>query len=543
MEEKKKIEKKEAKKEKNKVNKKETKNIDKKDSKKVDKKAKKENKEQKEKKAKKERKPNKFIEIIKKKWLIDGTRTFLLVAIIITLFIGTTLIVNKMELEPLDFTQEKLYSLTDESKEKVKNIDKEVKMYFIGHSEEDPNLDLAKQYHKVNEKITAEAIDVNERPDLANKYGVQPGMQVIAVECGEKTKMILPQDLMTYDMQTGETVSIAEKRFTSTIQSVTSNEVPKVYFLEGFSAFSLGQNMNVLASLLANEINEIASLDILSTGAVPEDCDTLAITTPSKDFDEMTTNAIIKYIESGKNILWLNAAVLEPQDMPNVNKVLAMYGVKPFEKGMIRETNKEKMLVNSPNVIKVDIQPSELTKDLYGTARVVFLNATKINVDTDKLEELNVEEKELMTTGDTAFFRTNFENDQFDPVEGEEKKTFTVGAEFIKTLKEKNEEEGTKAVESKLVLYGENLFTSDMIISPESRMGAISIGENKDVVLNSIAYLVDRPEDITVRKNTGVVTYNATEMQDTIVRTIIFVVPILIIITGIIVWQVRRRKK
>ena len=42
---------------------------------------------------------------------------------------------QSLDLTPLDFTQEQLYTLTDESKEKVKNIDKDVNIYFIGYTE------------------------------------------------------------------------------------------------------------------------------------------------------------------------------------------------------------------------------------------------------------------------------------------------------------------------------------------------------------------------------------------------------------------------
>ena len=59
----------------------------------------------------------------------------------------------------------------------------------------------------------------------------------------------------------------------------------------------------------------------------------------------------------------------------------------------------------------------------------------------------------------------------------------------------------------------------------------------------TIAYLSDREEDITARKSTGTVTYTATEQQDTVVRVIIFAVPVVIILIGLIVWQKRRRKK
>ena len=89
-------------------------------------------KEQKAKKEKKEKAPNKFIQTIKKKWLINGTKTTILVLIIIAIFIAINLGMQSLELTPLDFTQEQLYTLTDESKEKVKDIDKDVNMYFIG---------------------------------------------------------------------------------------------------------------------------------------------------------------------------------------------------------------------------------------------------------------------------------------------------------------------------------------------------------------------------------------------------------------------------
>ena len=37
--------------------------------------------------------------------------------------------------------------------------------------------------------------------------------------------------------------------------------------------------------------------------------------------------------------------------------------------------------------------------------------------------------------------------------------------------------------------------------------------------------------------------YTVTEQQNTIIMTIIFALPIAIIIAGIVVWQVRRRKR
>ena len=509
---------------------------------KEDKKAKKEQKKQ----AKKEKAPNKFIQTIKKKWLIDGTKTTILVLLIIAIFIAINLGMQVLDLTPLDFTQEQLYTLTDESKERVKDIEKDVNIYFIGYTDEDSTVDLAKQYGKANERINVEAIeDVSTRPDLSQKYGIESGTEGIIVECGERSKVLTSSDLVTYDTSTYETISIAEEKLTSSILSVTADEVPKVYFLEGYSDFSLNQNMYMLSVYLGNEVNETETLDILSVGKVPDDCDTLVITSPSKDFDDVATNSILDYINRGGNILWLNAAIATEQDFPNVNKVLETYGIKPFEVGIIRETDTSKMVSEQPDLIIPEIQYSDITKDIYNTTGVIFVNATKINVDTDNLDELNVEENDLLLASEGSYFRTNFSQEyQVDGSrDGEETGTFVVGAEMVKTIQEADEETGTEEIKSKLVIYGENYFISDYQLSQNSQYGAIQLAYNRDLVLNSIAYLTDREEDITARKDTGTVTYTATEQQDTIIRVIIFAVPALIIVVGIIVWQVRRRKK
>ena len=108
-----------------------------------------------------------------------------------------------LDLTPLDFTQEQLYTLTDESKERVKDIDKDVNIYFIGYTDEDSTVDLAKQYGKANERINVEAIeDVSTRPDLSHTYGIESGSEGIIVECGERSKVLTASDVVTYDTST-----------------------------------------------------------------------------------------------------------------------------------------------------------------------------------------------------------------------------------------------------------------------------------------------------------------------------------------------------
>lgn len=495
-------------------------------------------------KKEKSEKTNKFIETIKKKWLIDSSKTILLVIIILAFFIGVTVLMQKLELTPIDLTEDKLFTLTDESKEQVKNIDKDINIYFVGYSDDDSTLDLAKQYTKANDKIKVESVTSTDRPDLVEKYGIETSSQGIIVESGNQYKVLASNDLYTYDYTTYETISVAEEKLTAAIKSVAVEELPKVYFLSGYSSFSLNSGMQYLNMYLQNEVNEVKTLDILSEGKVPDDCNTLVILSPEKDFDDIATTAITDYINKGGNILWLNAAMAQDKDLNNVNKILAMYGVNPFEVGIIRETDSSKMVSNSPDLIMPEIQYADATSKLYDSEGVIFINATKINtVDDDTLDNLNVTKTELIKTSENAYFRTNFSISSDSAQNEEEKNAFLIGAQFDKTILEENNETGESKIESKLIIYGENYFVSDYQLTQTTSTPMVAYRQNKDLVLNSIAYLSDREEDITVRKSTGSITYTATEQENRIILAIITVVPLLIIVAGIVVWINRRRQK
>ena len=74
-------------------------------------------------------------------------------------------------------------------------------------------------------------------------------------------------------------------------------------------------------------------------------------------------------------------------------------------------------------------------------------------------------------------------------------------------------------------------------------MYAVDLYNNKDIILNSISHLTERTNTITIRKDDDSETYTVTSQQNTVIKTIIFSIPALIIIIGIIVWIIRKRKR
>lgn len=94
------------------------------------------------------------------------------------------------------------------------------------------------------------------------------------------------------------------------------------------------------------------------------------------------------------------------------------------------------------------------------------------------------------------------------------------------------------------MILGDNNFISDIQVASNAYPMILLPYDNKDLALNAIAYLTDNDEGITIRKDyNNVSSFTATDAQKSLIMKIVFAVPILIIIIGIIVWQVRRRKK
>lgn len=490
--------------------------------------------------ANKERLGTKFIKIIKQRWLIKGTTTLLLIAILIAVFVLINIGVKKLNITAIDCTVNKTYTLTDESKDRVKNIDKEVNIYFIGYEENNTSYTLAKQYSKANSKIKVEIIDTTKNLEFAEKYDVIGEEPTIIVASGEASRTLLSYDLLSYDSNYNK-IDLTEQKVTSAILNVVSEDIPKVYFLEGYTSLTFQNGLQFLSQYLEDEVLTYDSFNILTTGKVPEDCDTLVIMTPEKDFDDVTTKAIKDYIKTGGNILWLNSAYLDKSiKLDNVNKVLAEYGVKEFEVGYIYETDQDKTILGYSTCFLPEVQNTNITEDVYEGTGTTFIRGTKINLDTDKFEKLNVEKTDLILTSDTTYFTTDLSG--MTNTKSDEKGAFTVGAQLVKTLSDEEEDELT----STMIIYGDNSFITDTALNYNGyAVYAVNLSNNADLVLNSIAFLTDRDEDITIRKNyvESQTSFTPTDGEISIIIKIIFIVPVAIIALGIIVWIIRKNKK
>lgn len=476
---------------------------------------------------------------ISKKWLANTSLTILLIAIIIASYIGINLLVEKLNPEDIDFTKGKIYSLSDTSKSIVEAIDKEVEIILVNMNNTAKSVvDFAYKYNRVNDKIKVKEVDnVSKEPALANEYNLTDQSVIIIIKSGEKEKTLSTYNLYTIDYTTYEQKDITEEAITNAIIDVTIEKRPKIYYLSGNNKYA-DDYIQYFKQDLESEANDIEILDISTKGKVPEDASVLMITTLTKDISTLERDSIINYIKKGGKIAIFTDANVGKVKMPNYQKVLDQYGVSISE-GIMVEQNENKMLVNSPSAILIETNnSSSITNGTDMNINACFMNAGRLNIKEDEeLEKLGVEAEVLAKTGETAFYRADLSIESTAKQKEDEEGAATVGALLTKKIDENTT--------SKLIIYSNNMFITNVPIqqNAQSYRYALDFYNNEDLALNSISYLTGREDTIRIRKETDVTAYTATAQQQNIILVIIFTIPVLIVIAGIIVWQVRRRRK
>ena len=458
----------------------------------------------------------------------------------VLLFTTINLVVEKLDLQDIDLTKNKLFTLSDTSKQQLQKIDTEVTIYLVGFGEDSSLRDLSVQYTKANEHIKVEIIeDINQRADLKQKYNITEESQMIFIETKENTKQLSLEDLYTYDYTTFQQIDITEEKITNAIVDVTRQDKPHLYILTGHNEYNLSQEQTKLEQAMINEGNEIGTLDLLVTGKVPEDTDLLIIQSPQKDYLTQEIEIITNYVNAGGKILWLNDPQLTGENFPNLQTILDQFGVT-FADGIIIEQDENKIALQSPNYIIPNIATTTATKDIARDGGILLANASKISLAKDEeLERLQVTPTIILTSSNQALFRTEIQNTTYAKISSDEEGSFIIGASLEKKISSPEEENAKTAT---LYVISNNFFATDYPINiQDMQVPLIDFYNNKDYLLNTIAELTEREEGIHLRKDTGVIPYTATKSQHNIIRSIIVVYPLMIVSLGIIIWHMRNK--
>ena len=500
-----------------------------------------------------EKKPTKSFKetialMIRKKWLSNSAQTLLLVAVLVAIFISINMYVQSLDLQTIDVTKNKIYTLSDSSKNVIKNINKDVKIYLYGVKEDSSLVNFVKQYTKTNEHIKYEILTEESNLAKVQEYDLTSGYEIVVLECEGASKLIdASYEFYSYDYTTGQEVDQTEQTLTNSILAISANNKAKVYFTTGHEEYSLEKELGVLSTYLKNEAYETASVNLLTEGKVPEDCNLLVIMAPVKDFTEQETESILAYINNGGNIFLASDVGNTAETYPNLQRVYDQYGTTLNHSGYIYETDPNSALANYPNIFMPQVSPSnEITSEIYsdgGNTTLWLAFSGRLTFASDEeLSNLNVTKEDLLTSSENSLFVTDITKPTSEAANGAEQGSSVVSSIMTKTIKPAEGE--NPALESKAVIMANASFITDYKVEQLSQTYPISyLANNKDFMLNSVASLTQRENTLKIRKDMSTSTYTATEKQHKVVVTIIFAIPLLIIFTGIVVWNLRRRKR
>ena len=487
----------------------------------------------------------------RRRLLVDSAITFLIIAILVVWYISINLWVRELELEDIDITENKIYTLSDASKQAISKVNQDIKIYAYGFEEDSNFISFLKQYQKLNDKIYYEIITNESNPGLVQKYNLESGDSVVILECGEAQKIIdASTEFTTYDYTTYESIDITEQAMTNSILSLTEENKPKIYFLEGHNEYNTS-NMSVLSSFLKSEAFETDTLNLLTSSSIPEDCDILAIMSPSVDFFETEVAEIKKYINNGGKIYLTMDTIFKSDEeikFPNLQMLFDEYGFS-IKNGYVIENEAGKYADASyPYLFIPDLsEENQITSDLYTSKSIILLKfASKLEYkDENTLSSLGVTKETLLSSSNSSQFISNVTaktlNEAMQTVETGSSDISALFTKNITTTNEQGEEETKK---SELIVVTCGSFIADTSVSEIGSTYPLSaLGNNKDFVINGLSYLGKKENNLTIRKDIVVTPYTATEAQDIIVRIIIFAVPLVIIFIGIVVWIYRKKRK
>ena len=192
------------------------------------------------------------------------------------------------------------------------------------------------------------------------------------------------------------------------------------------------------------------------------------------------------------------------------------------------------MLTGSPDYIMPVLNYNDIVKDLYTDGRIVMTDPGKIDfVSDEELASRGVSKDNFVITTDKAYYNVDV-NGTLQKENDDEEGSYVLGTALSKQIDENTT--------SKMIAFSNAYFASDATLAVSNNyVKAVNLRNNKDIVLNSVAYLSNKDDSVRIRKNTNLVTFlQVSDREDKVVKLIIFGLPAIIVLAGVIV--IIRRK-
>ncbi len=444
-----------------------------------------------------------------------------------------------------DLTEAKQFTLAAQSEKVLDGLTKDVTLRaFWRKAEQEQVKDLLTNYQRASSKVKVEFIDPVEDPASAKQFEIGQE-RTLHVQSGDDQVRITEP---------------SEEKVTNAIIKVSGGEAKAVYFLKGHGEPELEdiaspRGYGFFKKALEDEHYKVSDLLLMTKGEVPSDA-ALVVAAPSRPLIDVEIQALEKYLDRGGRLL----ALLEPTWDTNEHKL-----VETGLEGLLR---KRGIAVNDNLVLDLELQLFAGAKigvapgaESYGTHPITenmkevtfygdFVREVRPNPDTPGATVTT-----LVRTSSNSWAEPDVAG-VFDRHQASREKDDLTGPISIATAYErktpgeattdgsdgeKKDGEAAQGDEGK----GKDVITRIVAFGDEDWVdnGQITrFAPNQDLALNAVGWLVDRGDLISIRPKKSKVAQLALTPAQTqaIFVASVFLIPELLLLAGLAVWQNRK---
>ena len=460
------------------------------------------------------------------KKFIYGTGSVAMIAgvciIIMLVNIIASMVTDKFGIK-IDVSETKYLSFSDEFTQFIDSVDKEIDVYYMVNPNEvtrvtnadeknsvmgkiDSNnyririKSIFEKIEKINSNINFEIIDPETNPDLVKDFG-NVSVDDLVFSCGKMNNSFNVQDILGYD-EVGRQTMNAESKIASMVSSVMRDSKVNVGIVTGHNE----SDTAAIKKVFDDEAIEYEDINILTDG-ISEKFDLILIYGPKSDYSVDEINRIEAFLKNGKDMQIYMDKVAE---CPNLTEYLTTLGIK-YSEGYVMETSSKNYTVldNGKYYILPMWNEHTITKSLTNN---IFVPDT-VSAEPMWVSKNSIDTYPLLTTTSQTVLST----DQ------------TAARSYcITTISSRITE---SSIISNVVASGSPyIFDEDIINS------------NKPFLINCTLWM-GRVDDSDVYSANIIsnVPLNITENQYNVCQMIlVFVIPFIIIIIGLVVWIKRR---
>lgn len=436
----------------------------------------------------------------------------------------------------IDCTYGKMYDLSEQTEEFLKNLDEDITIYVLAAEDnrDEQVAETLERYESLSKNVTVEYVDPSVSPSFYKTYtDTAPTTNSVIVVSEARSKVIDYYDLYeveysfdyySYSYTSEVTGYDAEGQITSGIEYVTmaSDELPVIYQITGHGETELS---SAFTECLEKANITLESLELFNEDGIPEDAQAIIIHAPNTDFNADDAQKVIDYLEAGGNaIITCNYTA---QDLENFNSILEVYGLSWID-GIVAENDRQYYYNGNPLYLLPDVDSTDYTSSIAGSyALAVYSVGVDYSENTDTMSYIP-----LLETSSSAVSKHDLNNITTSSYEeGDISGPFALAIAAEKVIDEETTSR-VVAIGSALLLTDE---TNSMVSGNHAAMFTDIISQmTSQAELSSSVIPV---KDVTL-SNLTVDTATALMWAG----VIIIIVPLAMLILGIVIWYLRRKK-